>query len=307
MKIIHFIKNVKVVQNLIKLVLSVILILFLVQHLSINSIYLAVKNANKLLIFCAFALLPLNIYLQFLRWRLLCLTVEKSSNTTILKSIFLGIAAGLITPLKAGEFIGRASIFDFNKLKTYTSLSVYDRIISMLVTFVFGIVFGIFTVPPIFNVFFNYLIPLSIFVFIFLFSLFLLIRFKIFNFLNKIANFFINLFLSINFYNNIKLILLAVFFFLTYVFQFALLLAAFNGLGSIFNFISAGILVFFTNTIIPPITLGELGIREGAAVYYANYFNYIASTGFSSSIILFSINIIIPSIIGLFFYMKEKS
>ncbi len=72
------------------------------------------------------------------------------------------------------------------------------------------------------------------------------------------------------------------------------------------QFVSAGVLVFFTNTIIPPVTFGEIGIREGAAVFFANYFPYIAQTGFASSIILFTINVIIPSVIGLIIYLREK-
>jgi uncharacterized membrane protein (DUF441 family) len=100
---------------------------------------------------------------------------------------------------------------------------------------------------------------------------------------------------------------LAIIFFFTYVFQFALLLAAFNGISKVFSYLSAGVLVFFTNTVIPPITLGELGIREGAAVYYSQYFNYIAQTGFNASIMLFTINIIVPAILGFIIYLEKNN
>jgi hypothetical protein len=298
--------NKKYINNTLKLILSIILVFYLVKYLSIDNIYLSLKNGNKILILCALFLMPLNIYLQFIRWKLLCLTVEKNDNKLILKSIFLGIAAGLITPLKAGEFFGRASVFGLEKLKTYTILSVYDRIISVIVTVAVGIVFSAITFSKLLNVLINNLLSIFVIITIFLGFLYFLIKYKKVKLINKIFDFLKILFGKFSFYTNLKLVTLAILFFFTYIFQFALLLSAFNGLNNFFTFIVAGVMIFFTNTVIPPVTLGELGVREGAAVYYSNYFNYLAASGFNSSLILFFFNIVIPSIIGLFIYIKER-
>lgn len=298
--------NKKILLNSLKFTLSVLIISYLVNYLSINSIYISFQNADKLIILFAFLLLPINIFLQYKRWALLCLTVESNNKINIAKSIFLGIAAGLITPLKAGEFLGRAFIFDSKKIKEYIILSIYDRLISMLVTVLIGFVFALLTFSKITKLIAYYYIPiLSIIAILGIFVLFIL-KNKIFSSVNNRLNQIIYRVRTISIAVNIKLIFLAILFFFTYVFQFALLLAAFNGITKVFSYLSAGVLVFFTNTVIPPITLGELGIREGAAVYYSKHFYYIAQTGFNASIILFTINIIIPSIIGLIIYLREK-
>ena len=62
----------------------------------------------------------------------------------------------------------------------------------------------------------------------------------------------------------------------------------------------------FAKTIIPPISLGELGIREGVSVFFLNKFGEAQSAGFNSSIFLFLINILIPSIVGLFLLFKKN-
>ncbi|HPN37866.1 MAG TPA: lysylphosphatidylglycerol synthase domain-containing protein [Melioribacteraceae bacterium] len=302
----NFILNKKIIFNLAKLILSAILIVFLVSYLKLNSNFVSFNNANVYLIIFAIVLLPLNIFIQYKRWQILCYTVEKSSKIIIIKSIFLGIAAGLITPLKAGEFIGRAYILNKSKIKEYTLLSIYDRLVSMLITVFVGTLFVLVYLFPLNKIIINYFIIGIVLFFITILVIFFIIKNKHKLLEIKQIKVIIHVLTSIDVRTNIKLICLAFIFFFTYIIQFALLLSAFNGFNNFLQFVSAGVLVFFTNTIIPPVTFGEIGIREGAAVFFANYFPYIAQTGFASSIILFTINVIIPSVIGLIIYLREK-
>jgi uncharacterized membrane protein YbhN (UPF0104 family) len=55
----------------------------------------------------------------------------------------------------------------------------------------------------------------------------------------------------------------------------------------------------FTKSILSPITFGELGIREGAAIFFLTQMGELSSTALNASLALFFINIIIPSLIGL--------
>ena len=63
----------------------------------------------------------------------------------------------------------------------------------------------------------------------------------------------------------------------------------------------------FVKTVIPPVSLGELGIREGASVYFLTTMGETSSVAFNASIFLFIINLLIPSLIGLVLLMKRDN
>ena len=81
---------------------------------------------------------------------------------------------------------------------------------------------------------------------------------------------------------------------------------AFTNHFSIINYIWAGILVMFAKTIIPAISFGDLGIREGASVYFIKQVGEAAAAGFNASIFLFLINILFPALTGLILLIKRK-
>jgi len=62
----------------------------------------------------------------------------------------------------------------------------------------------------------------------------------------------------------------------------------------------------FAKTMIPPVSLGELGIREGASVYFLTQFGETASVAFNASIFLFIINLLIPALVGLVLLLKRN-
>ena len=61
----------------------------------------------------------------------------------------------------------------------------------------------------------------------------------------------------------------------------------------------------FVKTLLP-IALGDLGIRESAAVEFFSYINVKNTTAFNASIMLFAINVLFPSVVGLFFVLKNR-
>jgi len=65
-------------------------------------------------------------------------------------------------------------------------------------------------------------------------------------------------------------------------------------------------MVMFVKTIIPPVSMGELGIREGASVYFLTQMGEAASVGFNASIMLFIINLLIPALIGAVMFLRKN-
>lgn len=298
--------NNKVILNTLKLIITLVFIGYLINYLKFKDIFNSFNKINLIYFSIAILLMPINLYLQFQKWQILCISYENSSNKKILKSLFIGIAGGLITPFKAGEFLGRSYVFEPKKRKVYALLTVYDKLLSIFVTFILGLIVSIITFIKTLNLFLKYGLPLIIIAFIVLYLIKIILEKKYLSTYLKIKSTFIDIYSIIRISKNKQLIFLSLVFFLTYIIQFALLLSSFNTLHNFGNYILAGILVFFTNTIIPPFTLGELGIREGAAVFYSQYFYYSAYSGFNSALILFFVNVIIPSIIGLIIYLREN-
>lgn len=104
----------------------------------------------------------------------------------------------------------------------------------------------------------------------------------------------------------LKLMFVSFLFYTCFIVQFALLTAAFSHQYDFLNFIWSGNMVMFTKTIIPPVSFGELGIREGASVYFLKQIGVNAESAFNASIFLFLVNVLLPSLIGLIFLLKRK-
>jgi len=95
-------------------------------------------------------------------------------------------------------------------------------------------------------------------------------------------------------------------FYSCFLLQYALLVSAFSHNTEIINYLWAGNLIMFVKTVIPPISLGELGIREGASVFFLTKFSELPSVAFNASIFLFIINILLPALVGLILLLKKN-
>ena len=89
--------------------------------------------------------------------------------------------------------------------------------------------------------------------------------------------------------------------------QFAVLIAAFAHSFHFFEYLWNGSLIMFAKSIIPQVSLGDLGIREGASIYFYNKIGIAASTAFDASFFLFLINLLIPSLIGMILLYKKNN
>jgi uncharacterized membrane protein YbhN (UPF0104 family) len=95
-------------------------------------------------------------------------------------------------------------------------------------------------------------------------------------------------------------------FYACFLIQYALLVSAFSNHFDFLQYLWAANLIMFAKTIIPPISFGELGIREGASVYFLTQMGETASVGFNASIFLFIINLLIPALIGVGMFLRKN-
>ncbi|NOY79190.1 MAG: flippase-like domain-containing protein [Calditrichaeota bacterium] len=63
--------------------------------------------------------------------------------------------------------------------------------------------------------------------------------------------------------------------------------------------------VFFAKTLVP-ISIADIGVREGFSVFLFKRFSISASAAFNGPILLFVINLLIPGLIGVYYLIQEK-
>jgi uncharacterized protein (TIRG00374 family) len=304
--------------NIIKILIAAGLIIYLIYNVNLSEILAALRNANIALIAITILLAFVNIYLQFIKWKITCkYLLNETSNKKILLSLFYGFSGGVFTPARIGEYFGRAAAFkDKPVLKTAVATFV-DKVFPLMAVVGFG------SLASILFIHYYYQVPayitgsLFILLFVLFYAAFLITlnpRFWnniLFNHLrksnraNKILRNLLVLKQLDKFYAT-KMLVISLLFYATFIIQYALLAAAFSGHNNLIHYVWAGNLIMFAKTIIPPVSLGELGIREGASIFFLQKFGELKSVGFNSSIFLFLINVLIPSVIGLFLLLKRN-
>lgn len=276
----------------------------------------SLKEANYLLIIISFLLSFANILLQFFKWKIICnKVIDEKSDRKILSSLLIGIAGGLVTPFRAGEYIGRNLPFKNNSVIEISLATFVDKICNLFIILLVGSFATLLFVQFYYNLSIYFVLLIATLLISLFFLCFLLIingNFRdIFKTRIKKFKWFTKYFNELKILKNIsqglilEIIFLSLLIFGCYIMQFALLISAFSHQFNFINYVWIGILVIFAKTIIPPITFGELGIRESASVFYITKMGLVAAVGFNAAIFLFLINILIPSIVGIFFLLKR--
>ncbi len=310
--------NRKRIEILVKLIFGLGLIIFLVSYVDPEKIIETFKKADYKYLSIAILLLPLNLYFQFTKWKILCKKYFKiNDNRSIWVSLFYGISGGIFTPMKSGEYFARALPLKGIKVVDVVIATAVDKLIPIFFVVIIGGIFfiiflmgllhysAIVSITLIIVYLTAVLIPL-----IFLFSD-LIISVKLRAKLKGIKN-LSKMIEKISFIRSIdkrtftKLILISFLYHLAFTVQMTLLLSAFSGEFNYVKFFFAANLIIFTQIVIPPIALGELGVREGAAVYYLQSLGYSSAIGFNAALSLFTINLLIPSIVGFFLLFRRN-
>jgi hypothetical protein len=119
---------------LLKLALTLAIILWLVYYLHTHEILATLAQIKPAVLGICFALVLLNLTLQFWKWHLLLLSVNPAiSARASLFSLFAGFPLGLITPGRWGE-LGRALFITEIEKSEVVVLAVIDKLYNFFVT-----------------------------------------------------------------------------------------------------------------------------------------------------------------------------
>lgn len=275
----------------IKIGVAILTLLLLIKSIQLESLWNVFKSANwPYMLTVIFLIIP-NILVQTLKWHyILRLANSAVPFLTAYKSLIVGFPLGFVTPGRLGE-IGRAFyVPELSQFKTF-KLVILDKTTNLSLTVLAGLV-GVLTfsklnlTPHLKTTLFLILVLVSGLIIYAICSpkLCKLLRhlIKIYHFKNK---------------NMVALITFSSIFYFIFLCQFLLLLYSFQNI-NIFSTTKAAASVFLVKSILP-ISFGDLGIREGASIFFFNKIGVESAAAFDASLLLYFFNIGIPTLLGL--------
>lgn len=296
----------KVFLTVLKILVSGGLLVFILQTVKFSSIIASFQQADKLLILTAFGLSFLNIYLQYRKWRMVCgVLLEENDSKKVFQSLFYGFTAGSFTPARAGEYIGRTIPFSDKPILNVSTAVLVDKLFSLFVVLIFGSIAFMLYLSFSFVSALLIVSGTGILFFILVYLIKINFPFKNYKWLKNLSK-RISCLKSIDLKFSTRLGFISLLFYICFIIQFVLLIGAFSDHFKPVDYIWTANLVMFVKSIIPQITVGELGIREGASVYFLKHFGETAAAGLNASIFLFLINILFPAVTGLILLLKKK-
>jgi uncharacterized membrane protein YbhN (UPF0104 family) len=261
----------------------------LMKSLHTDILLATFQKANGRYLAAAAALLIPNLGVQWVKWHYLLTRVDSAlPRRDSLKSLLAGFPLGMMTPGQLGE-IGRGWMIYHIPKKTTLTLAVIDKASNLIVSVAFGLVAILFSRTAGWE-----RLSLS--------AVFLIAgAAAIFKFSAAPAALQHT---GLNAKNYLWVFFYSALFYFIFMLQLLVLILSFQS----FNFLeglTAAAGAFLVKTLLP-ISFGDLGIREGAAVFFFSKISVSAAAAFNAAILLFVINVAGPTLIGLY-VLFEKS
>jgi len=233
---------------------------------------------------------------------------ETPTFTEAFGSVMLGISLGSFTPGEIGEFAGRALHITDAKRSHLIGLVLLDKSQIFIVTSCAGIV------SLVCLTFDNSLYIALIAIVIIILSCVFIIRLKIIATLGRRLNasLFKKSWLNrvLDGFSLLKPQQLYITALYTIIFHCVLILQMFclvNGFAKIslaHAFIGTSAMMFVKSLL--PISIGDLGIREAGSIYFFSVYGISQAAALNASLLLFLINVFIPSVIGIYFIRNQQ-
>jgi len=291
-------------------VLAAGILFFLFRFVSFSEVARSFAEAKLEYLSGAIALMAVNLSLQYLKWRYFVRLINPSNtNSESAASFLFGITLGTITPGQIGEFGGRAIRHSSMASGTIVGLTLVDRLQMISVLGIGGGIGLVILFGP--GGFLNWLIATvaaSGFVALFFNPGFIMHALSWFGPKFRSMQWVADLESAVNVFRLKQLTVSFVFslaFYSVICVQMFLLLNAYSAVTWWDSFAGFGAMMF-TKALLP-ISLGDLGIREAGAVFFYSARGVAPATSLSAALLLFVINVLFPSAVGLLFMPRNKS
>lgn len=252
-------------------------------------------------------LMPINWWLEMLKWKLVMREHEKVTNIQALKSIATGITLSIITPNQIGDIAGKSLFLEkYSKLKG-AAASICGNLAQMIVMLVVGcwaiaLWLGKLYLPDLYYL----LLVAALFAGIACIVLFLKINLLPQLITHKKIAPYIEALAAYSTLQLSGLLLLSALRLLVFSSQFYLLLYLFNIHLPIETAAMCIALIFVSQTILPSFILIEIGVRGAVALFFLGLYTDNQAGILGASYGLWMVNMMIPGLIGLYFLATLK-
>jgi uncharacterized protein (TIRG00374 family) len=300
----------------VKLIIGLVLLYLIYQQVNKrNDVIHAFQSASWLNIVICFVLLIPNLILQIWKWRFVLHTrFENIQMGLAAKSLLFGATLGFITPGHLGDLARAISIKDYNKL-VVSGLNLVDKFSGIIIFLTTGLgsvnyiiltkldwpgrIQWSFLVLSVFIITIIWIFALNP---IWIRSIALKVRWKT-SWQLKIEN-ITSALNGLHCSTSLKILGLAFLWFIIILLQYHVLVLAFENVPLLHSFWAVSATLF--TKVLLPISFGDLGIREGAALYYYSLFGVSHATAFNAALLIFLINFVIPATLGSYFVFRLR-
>jgi uncharacterized membrane protein YbhN (UPF0104 family) len=299
----------KVISIALRVIVSALVLYCIISLVQWQNIIIAYKTADSRFIIIAALLLFVNIGIRAFKWRtMLCSVKDKPTFIEAFGSVMLGISLGSFTPGEIGDFAGRALHITDAKRSHLVGLTLLDKAQIFIVASCFGIMSVVCLTSN--NTLFIALLMIMTFILSGVFIMRLGIIAALGHRLN--TSFFQKLWLTrvLDGFSLLKPRQLFITVLYTLAFQSVIILQMFfliNGFAKIsllHAFIGTSAMLFVKSLL--PISIADLGIREAGSIFFFSTYGISQAAALNASLMLFLINILIPSIIGTYFIRHQQ-
>jgi len=244
----------------------------------------------------------LNWYLETVKWQELMRQVHRIDRKTAVKSILLGISSNLILPNRTGDLAGRLRYIPKEKVWEALYINFFAACSQLLLTFLMGLI-AIFFLSDQLHILLTqhqFLVALFIGAAILL-SVFLYLRS---NMLSRLFMWFkgkekVEGLPSFDLIQRIRTLILSAARYFVFLIQFYLILTALGLNISLLESSYSLAVVFFINSFLPSNMLLELASKSAVVYLVFDVLSMDPMLGVSAMVLLWLINIAIPSALGI--------
>jgi len=290
-----------------KFCVGVGLLIGVATYVNVDELKNSLLRAHASYISIGFLLMALNIGIQFLRWRFLLRLLDKDvSDEEVISSLLIGFSAGFFTPAQVGEYGGRIVALRTRPTAHVLALSLIDKIYIFIVTVGGGTLCAYFYFTTYLPQYWSPMFSALAAIITILCLTGLLYPRIVKQLLQKLPRRLRSsrAVASFDFVQNIfrwsqaKVVLfLTVLLYSVIVVQYYVFVLAFGPVSLTLSILCAANILFIKSAILP-ISIGDLGVRESAAVFFFSHAGVSAASAFNASLCIFVTNIALPGIAG---------
>ena len=274
----------------------------------VNNLILGLNITSLFIILLAFILMFINWFIESIKWKLLISKLQHISFYTSYKAVLTGLTVNTWIPNRLAEFLGRILYLEHENRTKATFSTLVGGFSQLLVTTLigsFGLIIWLLHTHDLILVLIILLIINSLLLLgYFNVSLFSGIIKKI-PFLKKFWQ-YAEILEEYSLIQLTELLFLSFCRYAVYCTQYYLLFLAFGIDFSIIQSFLCLSLIFLSLSVIPAVTLTEIGVRGATVLYFTGFYTHDSAAVLAAAYLIWLINIIIPAIAGTFLLLKIK-